>query len=69
MECECHGVEMWFHVDRRRKAGGYWRCKVREGERNQRRYWADPLAERRRVDDYRRRTRIARMEAQLREMS
>lgn len=32
-EChECHGEEMWWQPDKRRKPGGYWRCKAKRRE-------------------------------------
>lgn len=32
--CECHGVEMLWHKDTRRRPGGYWRCRVVARERD-----------------------------------
>lgn len=36
--CKCHGVDMLFSRDTRYSAGGYWRCRVKNSERNKRWY-------------------------------
>ena len=27
-DCDCHGAPQFWHKDPRRKAGGYWRCRI-----------------------------------------
>lgn len=36
--CKCHGVDMYWHKDRRRMKGGSWRCRVKRKERDARRW-------------------------------
>lgn len=67
-DCDCHGEPMWWHNDPRVKLGGYWRCSARERERSRRRYWADPIAGARRMEERDRTRRIARMTSELKEL-
>jgi hypothetical protein len=36
--CACHGEPCYWRNDLRAKAGGYWRCAVKERERQRNRY-------------------------------
>lgn len=36
--CECHGEGMLWNKDTRYAAGGFWRCRVKNSERNARWY-------------------------------
>lgn len=38
--CKCHGESMYFNKDPRYAAGGFWRCRVKNSERN--RKWYTP---------------------------
>lgn len=35
--CPCHGEPMTWNADRRRSGGGWWRCRAKRREYNQRR--------------------------------
>lgn len=30
--CKCHSIKMFWHKDKRSKAGGYWECKNKKRE-------------------------------------
>lgn len=40
--CECHSLPKTWRVDRRKKAGGYWRCLEHENELARVRYAKNP---------------------------
>jgi hypothetical protein len=42
MLCACHDEPAYWNRDVRRKAGGFWRCAVKDRE-TRRRYYADPV--------------------------
>lgn len=51
MLCLCHDVEMSWHTDARKRAGGYWECIVKKRERDRTR--AKNPVEKERVRRYR----------------
>ena len=41
--CACHGEPMYWTRDKRYRAGGFWRCAVKERARARNLYNRDPL--------------------------
>src|ERR1041385_8393634 len=39
--CRCHNEPMRWSPDRRRRTGGYWKCKVQNVERMRKKYQTD----------------------------
>jgi hypothetical protein len=67
-KCECHDQLMQWNRDVRCEANGFWRCAVESRKNTMAYYWRDPIGQARRKEDERRRSRISRMEQELKEL-
>lgn len=67
-KCECHDQLMRWYRDIEYKANGRWRCYETQLEYSRAHYWRDPIGQARRKEDERRRSRISRMEQELKEL-